>query len=220
MPIINMVYKKKKWWKPWANTIAYYKFDWNLNDSSGNNHNLGSALYGTFNYTTTTQWAKYVYCSSAAYPSPISLPYKSDGYTINMWWKGQTGSNVILDFQPATSGVNYWNRIIYKSATSLSYVISRSDVTVPDLTTWKNICIVNSSNVSYLYINNSLITSQNLNSYNMNIPYFWFNRAGYAWSPQNTSWAMSMSELIIEDKARTAQEIADYYNQTKSNYWL
>ena len=24
----------KQWWQPWANTIAYYKFDSDLNDSS------------------------------------------------------------------------------------------------------------------------------------------------------------------------------------------
>jgi hypothetical protein len=29
-----------------------------------------------------------------------------------------------------------------------------------------------------------------------------------------------VSNLIIEDKARTAQEISDYYNQTKANYWI
>ena len=29
-----------------------------------------------------------------------------------------------------------------------------------------------------------------------------------------------LSDVIIEDKARTAQEITDYYNFTKSNYWL
>ena len=27
-------------------------------------------------------------------------------------------------------------------------------------------------------------------------------------------------EIIVEDKARTAQEVSDYYNQTKANYWL
>lgn len=29
-----------------------------------------------------------------------------------------------------------------------------------------------------------------------------------------------LSELIVESKARTAQEIADYYNSTKANYWI
>ena len=29
-----------------------------------------------------------------------------------------------------------------------------------------------------------------------------------------------MSDVILEDKARTAQEISDYYDFTKSNYWL
>ena len=29
-----------------------------------------------------------------------------------------------------------------------------------------------------------------------------------------------MSDVIIENKVRTAQEISDYYNATKSNYWI
>jgi hypothetical protein len=29
-----------------------------------------------------------------------------------------------------------------------------------------------------------------------------------------------MSDFIIENKVRTTQEISDYYNQTKTNYWL
>jgi len=33
-------------------------------------------------------------------------------------------------------------------------------------------------------------------------------------------WMWYLSEIIIEDKARTAQEIAGYYNQTKWDYWI
>jgi hypothetical protein len=31
---------------------------------------------------------------------------------------------------------------------------------------------------------------------------------------------MGLRELIWEDRVWTAQEISDYFNQTKANYWL
>lgn len=48
----------------------------------------------------------------------------------------------------------------------------------------------------------------------------------YIWAlanaPTNSGYRYiwKLSEFIIEDKARTAQEIANYYNQTKSKYGL
>ena len=42
------------------------------------------------------------------------------------------------------------------------------------------------------------------------------------WANHNT-WEKSqcnLSEVIIENKARTAQEVLNYYNNTKSKYWL
>jgi hypothetical protein len=47
------------------------------------------------------------------------------------------------------------------------------------------------------------------------------NTVWYASSPlTNFTRQGKMSELILESKDRTAQEISDYYNQTKGNYWL
>jgi len=140
MPIINMVYKKKKGWKPWANTIAYYKFDWNLNDSSGNNHNF-SGTNMTVTYWTLSWWAKYIHFPNWAWANTQSwMPYSTSSYTINFWvkkWDSNDGT--FLDFQVWTSGVNYWNRI-YWLDTTMGFVISRSAVTVPSLTSqWRNI---------------------------------------------------------------------------------
>jgi len=78
--------------------------------------------------------------------------------------------------------------------------------------------IVNDNNTSSLYVDGVSIARQQTNSYNMNIQYFWFNRPWYASSP--TGRDIYYSEIIIESSKRTAQEITDYYNSTKSNYWL
>lgn len=39
----------------------------------------------------------------------------------------------------------------------------------------------------------------------------------YLWTPNQSIW---FSEVIIENKVRTDQEIFDHFNQTKSAYWL
>lgn len=40
-------------WQPWANTLVYWEFNWNLDDSSGNNVTLTWTPYG---YDTGIQW--------------------------------------------------------------------------------------------------------------------------------------------------------------------
>jgi len=45
----------------------------------------------------------------------------------------------------------------------------------------------------------------------------------YIWAYQATNneyLVWKLSNVIIESKARTSEEISNYYNQTKSNYWL
>jgi hypothetical protein len=54
-------------------------------------------------------------------------------------------------------------------------------------------------------------------------PDFWTNNDIYIWS--NEDWTTSlfywlMSNLIIEDKEWSATDVSNYYNSTKSLYWL
>jgi hypothetical protein len=54
----NSLYLTVPWaatpgWTPWANTLAYWKFDWNLNDSSGNGVTF---LWTPYGYSTWIDW--------------------------------------------------------------------------------------------------------------------------------------------------------------------
>ena len=75
MPIINMVYKKKKWWEPWTNTIWYWKLNWNLNDEmwnyNGSKTNSATITYEALPWDSNIQCAK-VY--SNGWDDGISLP--------------------------------------------------------------------------------------------------------------------------------------------------
>ena len=51
------------------------------------------------------------------------------------------------------------------------------------------------------------------------IPTWWSLWAVHI-SSHSDKYIWYISNAILENKARTAQEISDYYNQTKSNYWL
>jgi hypothetical protein len=96
--------------------------------------------------------------------------------------------------------MDYWNGSLYYG-------------TAMPTNTWTNAIFTNDSWTQKLYINWQEVwtSSQTLDTQNsLNI---WWRYASYYFD-----W--KISEFIIENQARTAQEVADYYNQTKSNYGL
>jgi hypothetical protein len=44
-------------------------------------------------------------------------------------------------------------------------------------------------------------------------------RLGYAATGERKLY-WQLSNVIFEDKARTSQEVSDYYDQTKWDYWI
>ncbi len=207
---------------PWANTIAYYKFDWNLNDSSGNNRNLSLAT-GSVTYWTESWWAKYGYFNTSTYTNNYTgMPYNSSAYTINIWYK-RVGNNsgehqTVADFH---TWWNYFPRLRVFS-NEVWYIVSSSNVSTSNTDTWSNYCISISNNTATCYRNWTQVWQFAVNSYNNTLPYFRLNTVWYVSTAAYGNYPADgrMSTLIIENKARTAQEVADYYNLTKSNYWL
>ena len=208
-------------WRPWANAIAYYKFDWNLNDSSGNNRDLSIAA-GTFTYGTESWWGKYVYMPKNSYTNNYtSMRYDSSSYNISFWAKrvaNVTAWWVVVDFH---TGWNYFPRAQFQTS-FMQFVVGR---TTPfpsgfDTGQWHHYCISISNNSATCYIDWAYYWTGALNSYNNNLPYFRLNTAWYAGSYAGESRDGRLSELIIESVPRTAQNVSDYYNQTKAKYWL
>ena len=56
-------------WKPWANTLAYYKFEWNLNDSSGNGRNAS-----ILNWSASYQTVGWQQCFNCNNNNTVSTP--------------------------------------------------------------------------------------------------------------------------------------------------
>ena len=217
MPIINMVYKKKKWWQPWANTLAYLKLEQNTNDSSWKwNNGTGTNI----TYTTLVTWKKVAYFNGSSKINFSSSLFSSWAFTCSVyvywtWLNTSSWLNVIMwnaysDSQwyysdhhwaylrsyvnNVWAGVNWY----YSNDNRFLLTVTYDGATIKAYKNWTLIATASQSTFSWV------------RNY-----YLWYR----AYS-NDRYWKWYMSDFICENKARTSDEIAKYYNSTKSNYWL
>ena len=60
------------------------------------------------------------------------------------------------------------------------------------------------------------MTQYATSSFNTNWTWYWL----WGLRSNDTTKQIAFSEYIIENKERTSQEVSDYFNQTKSLYWI
>lgn len=200
-------------WKPWANTIAYYKFDWNLNDSSGNNNN-----WTWYNWAWAFTDGTVNLGGSHAIALPFTLAWLTN-WTFNIWIKisGNKEFNGILGTTTWTTWTMHINYIYQAPAirVAVNQYPDIDDVSTLTIDNWYNI-IITKSWTTYNIFNNWVLnvswTSGN----------FTDNSGLYLGTTYQTARCLNwyLSNAIFEDKTRTSQEVLDYYNLTKSNYWL
>ena len=208
-------------WTPWANTLAYYKFDWNLNDSSWNSRNLSMYTW-TFTYWTTSWWAKYIQTSSSNAANNLTLPLNWDSYTVqwyvNFWEFRQTGSQqaILMDFVWNSWWARFWSWWWWFQPVCNVW----SDVWLSwSINTWYLFTVVIKNHYIYWYVNWELKRSWAMTQYSWTswtLVINWIADKSSTWY----RWAWKLSELIFESRDWTQSEIQDYYNQTKWNYWL
>jgi hypothetical protein len=209
-------------WKPWANTIAYYPLtsETTVNDMSGNNHNL------------TNSWASFwtywnVSCVSLNWSSNYLLGNIWDislySHTINIWVyvKWEWMINMYGQWDP---NHKWWAEVIqyHQSKFRYSYWYDDLDSTnTYSINGWHNVCAQwdRTSNKQIIYVDwvaqwdrTPTYTHTIWNTQNFTL---WKNSV---YSEAYFNWYIS--EYIIENKIWTAQEIVNYYNNTKANYWL
>ena len=213
------------WWQPWANTIAYYPLTADTNDHSWNNRNLTNSWVTFVNniwWATVPVWY-YNWSSNTSRSWDVQL---SAWYTISWWSKVNSSSNVwiMLDLRNEVQqgqGVNLWrcyqNNISFFQQKSSSSEESYTESLTSNWTYW---CITRTGSVWSIYKNwnttpvKQATLSNQINTSNSKL-WVWCRHQTLT---DNLNWYIS--EMIIENKVRTAQEISDYYNQTKWNYWL
>lgn len=222
MPIINMVYKKKKWWKPWANTLLYLPLNSTdtYTDKSWKNRT-------TTNYNVqfwTYQWVDCWYFNNAhiqintlyqhTYPLTVAC------WCYNTWY---TADGKIYD---TCDNVSNRLTVYYTPTSSRWYTITNKWPEFSANWQYQNRWVLfvatytSDTKIRYLKWNSLDLSDSNSNSWATSFTPTYTNVWNEWNNAANRYFLWYMSNLIVENKERTAQEIADYYNQTKANYWL
>ena len=214
------------WWQPGANTLCYYPLNWDLNDYSGNNRNL------TWSWVTYTSWGPwqvgvfenwwYAYYTNQSlfnisYPFTYSFYVQADSIpTKNTMAITICNANNIASYDKSAgfaldscTWYNYYNNWYY-------YVRWWT----PIANTWYHVVYTFDGSKQKLYLNWTLVWENNCSW-----SYTGFSNASIMLAHQHSSggdlpFNGKLSNVIIEDRARTAQEVLDYYNQTKSLYGI
>lgn len=208
-------------WHPWANTIAYYPLTSTstVNDLSWNNYNLTQSW--TITYWTNV-WVDCAYFNWGYLSATIAwLP---------QWGTDRTASVYVYITKTQCWILSWWANSTYNkfcryywgfnsnwlAATSYQWTDLNSSTYISGW--WHHIVLLVRSWVRELYIDWVQNTTLNKSSTtNTSWTNFEMWRLDYA---SDFMFQSYMSNVIIENKARTAQEISDYYNLTKWNYWL
>jgi len=220
MPIINMVYKKKKGWKPSSYTLAYRPFKSDLKDYSGNWYDF-SIKDWTVSYDNNM-----VTISSrlrTANNTAVMTNYAGD-FT-ELWYTQSSGSTnnwFMFLFNPNDNWTSaaFW---INTDWCEWSYIYWNNQwwtwakySTVP---TWVHLlAFVKTSSAKILYLDWVEVARDTTN----------VNAVGSAswmtamWLWRHSAWwgTARWWNLILEKRAWTVDEIQAYFNQTKWDYWI
>ena len=203
------------WWRPWANTIAYYSFDDQSNsqitDASWNWYNL---IWTAPSYQQLS-WTDYYWVFTGSQWWGCNMTISWD-FTQIMWinisntWQQYMSIVYSNDWTSAQISIIYgyrsWEIEMYTPGNRATLQSSTQ------LNTWYLVSITKESWTLKWYINGVYKTQF---STSVTWAEFYLGRAnlwGY--------FKWGINNCILENKVRTAQEISDYYNQTKWNYWL
>lgn len=221
----------EQWWHPWADTLIYLPLNSTnlLSDLSGKGNNFTNAWDVTF---TTVSWVDSWHFPQTntwyAYVNNLTL---GENRTMCFWryWTSFGKRNII------SSDVSHYWKIGNENATDLNCdwgVISwqtyiKSDT--PPSMSWAWHYITYTFEVESA----SLIRYKAYMDWVLYKEITWTSRQSMAsiawkfylgWDCYNSStdrfFNWNLSNFIIENKVWTAQEIADYYDLTKWDYWI
>lgn len=232
---MSAVYKWEdlvRWWTPWENTIAYYPLKEDVLDHSWNSRNLtnngvtfsdGYWIFSTTN-NSSSQWPY------ASYSSWLTW-YK----TISCWfYKTQQVNWMLSTWNNSWSISNWYIQLRTQNPNWFSISWSWWGSFNSDVTNWSYTIEFNKWHLFTLtqdVASDSWAGSWNLKIY-LDGVYYWtlahyLNRPIYrigSWKESNNSYFYNfpwkLSNFILGSKEWAGQDVTDYYNLTKTNYWL
>ena len=211
MPIINLVYEAPSIQPrtPWANTVAYYPFKNDILDETWNTSLSWSWTKDTIWYTFSTNNN----ISNAGSTKFVSYWFKLNSYSGS--WSSLLHISSLWELcYWVTQHPDYtrmvWSIAFFKNSSWSSY--SYKYVWI-DTNQWHYI--------AYWYDGNNIVWYFDGTEYTI---WSWYYNFGSdvillrLWS--NGATNVTFSDVILESVARTSQEVSDYFNQTKWNYWI
>lgn len=201
-------------WKPWSNTLVYYPLTSDLNDYSWNNHNLsiksGSVTYSNNMATLTRVWYDWWGLNW------FEWDFTMLAYTTNTWWNKWFYPSTNTSWYPQmwmtrwNSKIEFWYVQDWGTQNFLSYNYSAS---------WVHLIAEVKTNSKMIIYVDGVEVANSSGTYQKVKP---DSSQNNIWIGTNVNWSWTVTYwwVIVENKARTAQEVANYYNNTKSNYWL
>ena len=218
------------WWQPWVNTVAYYPLTATstTSDLSWNNYTL--SWNGTYSFGDYAG-VSCCYINVGSFSANITSVTASDWITESIWYyEENTPINdnwLVMSFITNTSewggSINWIDRakwrpwwkqwFIWLIDDGLNASTSGYSVTWG---TWYHLCYTYSGSTMSLYVNWTLVWTATKTD------------------NKDTKWCVVLSRsvdldrgirgyvsnAIFEDKARTAQEVSDYFDLTKWDYWI
>lgn len=217
------IYTSSGWgwgWQPWANTVAYYPLDTDFNDASSNNYNLTNSWW----VITTLDWVACAYYDGSSH-SATATPTFTGTRTLSCWWNPASTSGVmwiIVTGNLYNNNEKWWTQqnswVLWGSEWRTTNQSVNSNITVTTWTWYYVVTTIENWTEAKIYVNGVLANTLTRNNPIQNS--YWL-AVGSNFSDlfsEPATWYIS--NAIIEDKARTAQEVSDYYNLTKWNYWI
>ena len=241
MPILNMIYWATWWggggWTPDATrTIFYYDFEDSnnrLKDSSGNNNNA--------------TWTTAITYTTVGTQTVVEATWKPNGVSINWNCGSSIGTwdftisfrvypkawNLAYIFNMSDSNYVFWPQVWFDDVNTLWQWKKRVynlkwgeerhswSATAGYYNSWHHIVFTRSSWSVVVYLDNNIDATWTDTT--TSFPSSWWigfllGRTNSSWQCFN-SWAMG-DKYILENVAWSAQNVSDYFNQTKWDYWI
>lgn len=202
------------WRRPSVNTIAYYKLESDVLDYSWNNKNWS---WNPNTFDTLDSWIKVAWYNWAS----TTLPYDIitwNSYTLSVRIKNRESSWRLIPIWQHSTSYRDFNIIFDNNQRAYTQHNSYTEYSVKG--SWTRnvrthlVCQWTWS-TKKLYINWLYCWSNSTRNTSTRTLYMWYDH-WYAWWPENCQ----ISQLIVESKIRTGQEISKYFNKIKSKYWL
>ena len=219
--------------QPWANTLLYYDFEhtsWTTETNMAWISNYDGTYQTTPTISTLASGKKIltVNWDNALNTNNTLSTLNYNNTTVCVWFNPVSTTENFYFWQERR-GVQWWTILCSDYMGSCSACLWPDSNNMSSITlnygNWQNIVITNDGTDSTVYINGVQVWQTTMTTSTWD-KYFHVGAVviyavpSPATAPSNRLGEASFWSVIIENKARTAQEISDYYDLTKWNYWI